>query len=555
MTLREKVGQLFVPYVYGASAGAPDPADVEANRQRYGVDNAEQMIARYHVGGIIYFTWAHNLRGATQTARLSNGIQHAAMRQRVPVPMLISTDQEQGIVHRLPPGATLFPGNMALGAAREPSYAQTSAAVTAQELRAVGINQNFAPDADVNIDPANPIIGVRSFGSSSALVASLTRAAVTGYQRAGVAATAKHFPGHGDTSVDSHVGLPVITHTRSQLEAIDLPPFKAAIGAGVDAIMSAHIVVPALDASRRPATLSRPILTELLRRQLGYEGVIITDSLEMAGVRQMFPDDRVPVEAIKAGADMMLMPPNLPAAIDGVVRAVRSGEISQPHLDRSVYRILELKSRRGLFTSPYVSVSGAKGSVGSLKHWRTARAITDRTVTLIKNGAALLPLAASSHQRVLVVGADTETAQTLARYVALEGASAHYLSTGTDPAKSQVDYAVRSASGFDVVVAVTIDAASHPGQQELVRSLIAAHRQVVVASTGNPYDIAYFTGAQTYLVTYNYTSVSLWSLARVLFGQVDPMGKLPVMIPVAGDPDRVLYRFGYGLRYGSQRGR
>ncbi len=286
MTLREKVGQMFVPYVYGESAGTTAPADVSANRTLYGVDNATQLIDKYRPGGIIYFSWSNNVNNPRQIAGLSNGIQRAAMGQPGMIPMLISADQEQGVVVRVDEPATQFPGAMALGATRNTESARTAAAITGRELRAIGINQDFAPVADVNVNPKNPVIGVRSFGSDPSLVSGMVAAQVRGYQQdANISATAKHFPGHGDTAVDSHYGLPVITHNRSKLESVDLPPFRAAIGSGVDAIMSAHIVVPALDDSGRPATLSRPILTGLLRNELGYDGLIVTDALTMEGVR------------------------------------------------------------------------------------------------------------------------------------------------------------------------------------------------------------------------------------------------------------------------------
>lgn len=286
MTLREKVGQMFVPYVYGESAGTTAPADISANRTLYGVDNATQLIDKYRPGGIIYFSWSNNVNNPRQIAGLSNGIQRAAMGQPGMIPMLISADQEQGVVVRVDEPATQFPGAMALGATRNTESARTAAVITGRELRAIGINQDFAPVADVNVNPKNPVIGVRSFGSDPSLVSGMVAAQVRGYQQdANISATAKHFPGHGDTAVDSHYGLPVITHNRSKLESVDLPPFRAAIGSGVDAIMSAHIVVPALDDSGRPATLSRPILTGLLRNELGYDGLIVTDALTMEGVR------------------------------------------------------------------------------------------------------------------------------------------------------------------------------------------------------------------------------------------------------------------------------
>lgn len=308
MSLEEKVGQLFVMRVYGHSATDPDQADIDANLKEIGVRTAAELISTYHVGGIIYFTWAHNTRDPHQIADLSNGLQRAALAGRSRLPLLVSTDQEHGIVCRVGEPATLLPGAMALGAGGSRSDTRRAAWIAGAELAALGVNQNYAPDADVNVNPANPVIGVRSFGSDPDAVAALVAEQVKGYQGAGIASTAKHFPGHGDTSTDSHTGLPVINHTRAQWEELDAPPFRAAIRARIDSIMTAHIVVPALDPSEDPATLSRPILTGILREELGYDGVVVTDSLGMEGVRTKYGDDRVPVLALLAGVDQPAEP-------------------------------------------------------------------------------------------------------------------------------------------------------------------------------------------------------------------------------------------------------
>ncbi|NEA77367.1 glycoside hydrolase family 3 N-terminal domain-containing protein, partial [Streptomyces sp. SID13588] len=263
-----------------------DQFDIDLNLKEMGVKTAAELIAKYHVGRIIYFVWAHNTRSPHQIADLSNGIQQAGLAQPTPLPLLISTDQEHGIVARVGKPATLMPGAMALGAGGSRSDARKAAQIAGAELAAMGIVQNYAPVADVNVNPANPVIGVRSFGSDPQAVAELVAAQVKGYQGAGIAATSKHFPGHGDTKTDSHYGLPRIDHTVEQWEQLDAPPFRAAIAAGIDSIMTAHILVPALDPAEDPATLSHPILTGVLRERLGYDGVVVTDALDMAGVRE-----------------------------------------------------------------------------------------------------------------------------------------------------------------------------------------------------------------------------------------------------------------------------
>ncbi|MGI5164931.1 glycoside hydrolase family 3 protein [Spirillospora sp. CA-253888] len=484
MSLAEKVGQLFVPTFSGAA-------------------DAESMIKKYHVGGFIYFPG--NLTTPRKTAALSNRLQKASK-----VPLLLGVDEEQGLVTRTP-FITRFPGNMALGATRSTDDARDAARVTATELRAVGINQDYAPVADVNVNPANPVIGVRSFSSDPKLVSTLLSAAIGGYQSAGVAATAKHFPGHGDTATDSHTGLPVIKHTREQWERLDAPPFKAAVAADVDAIMSAHIVVPKLDDSGDPSTLSRAVLTGLLRQKLGYRGVIVTDSLQMEGARRKYGDAATPVRALNAGADQLLMPPSLPRAHAAVMKAVRSGKVSKQRLDEAVGHILRLKEKRGLFGGTQADPARADQIVGSAANKAVARRVAEHAVTLVRNKGGVLPL---KGKRVYVSGPRSDTLA-----AALRGAG---LRTVTAPGSA------------DVTVLTTLN--SDPS----ARIRAAGGKPVVVAALGRPYDLARAGGADAALATYSSGSVAVQALGRVLSGQVKPTGKLPVP---AGAP------IGTGLTY------
>ncbi len=548
MTLEEKVGQLFVTYAYGQTADTTDPADVAHNEQDLGVANGKELIEKYHVGGIIYFAWSNNVADPEQIAGLSNGLQRVATAQRSGIPLQISTDQEHGVVTRVGPPATQLPGNMALGAGRSVPNAYDAARISGQELRAVGINQNFAPVADVNVNAQNPVIGVRSFGSDPSLVSDLVAASVDGYQSANVAATAKHFPGHGDTATDSHYGVPIINHSREEWERIDAPPFRAAISRGIDTIMTAHIVVPALDPSGTPATLSKPIITDILRGEMGYDGVVITDALTMQGVRDGFGDDRIPVLALKAGVDQLLMPApgKLGIAYNAVLDAVRSGELTEARIDQSVHRVLQLKMTRGLFKPKNVFVDESKVSslVGTEAHQKRAQEITDTTVTLVKDDTDTLPLA-NGAQKVLVTGASVTSG--LAERISARGPAATAYNTGTAPSDATIAAAVAQAQASDQVVVATNKAWTSAGQQKLVKQLLATGKPVVVVAVRDPYDIAYFTDAPTYLATYSTTAISVESLARVLFGEVQPAGLLPVAIPIAGDPGATLYPFGHGL--------
>ncbi|EFE69360.1 beta-N-acetylglucosaminidase [Streptomyces viridosporus ATCC 14672] len=557
MTLEEKVGQLFVMRVYGHSATDPDQADVDANLKEIGVRTAAELLAKYRVGGIIYFAWAHNTREPHQIADLSNGIQKASLGLPRGLPVLISTDQEHGIVARVGEPATLFPGAMAVGAGGSRSDARTLGRIAGRELRAMGIRQDYAPVADVNVDPANPVIGVRSFGSEPEAVARLVAAEVAGYQGSGVAATAKHFPGHGDTVDDSHAKLPYIHHTREQWERLDAPPFRAAIAAGIDSIMTAHIVVPALDGAEDPATLSHPILTGILREELGYDGVVVTDSLGMEGVRTKYGDDRVPVLALKAGVDQLLNPPSLEVAWNAVLRAVRDGELTEDRLDASILRILRLKTKLGLFKDPFVSHAGVDRTVGTRPHLAAADRIAECTTTLLVNERGLLPLSRRRRPKLLVVGADPASPSgttgpptgVLAGALTELGFTATALSTGTAPSAATIATAVAAAREADAVVVGTYNVTAGSSQKRLVEQLLATGTPVVAVAIRNPYDVAHLPGVPAYLATYSWTDVELRAAARVIAGRVDPRGTLPVPVQRADDPATVLYPVGHGLGY------
>jgi beta-N-acetylhexosaminidase len=564
MTTREKVGQLFVVEVYGQDAFTVTATAAANNQRLYGVSTPAEVIDKYQPGGVIYYNAGRgpdNVQNPRQIATLSNGLQTVATRQRQPVPLLISTDQEGGaLVFRLSAPATAMPGNMPLGAGRSTADAHRSAEVIGAELAAVGINQDYAPVADVNVNPANPVIGIRSVGEDPGLVSDIVAAEVAGYHAGGVAAVAKHFPGHGDTAVDSHFGLPEVTHSRERLESTDLPPFRAAIAEGVDTIMTAHVVLRSIDPSGAPATMSRPILTGLLREELGYDGLIVTDALDMGGATGTYPPNVAPVEAFKAGADQLVLAPQMDVAYNAVLDAVNRGEISERRLDESVYRILRLKMKRGLFDNPFVDVEQAEKVVGAPDHLADAQAITDRTTTLIKNDAGVLPLS-TAPRNVLVTGWGVTTTSTLGQAIARRGQTVAVQETGTTPSPARIAQVATQAAASDLVVVSTMNAssvdvntglptASAAAQQALVKALLATGKPVVASAMRNPYDVSYLTQAPTYLATYGYTAGSIESLVRVLFGEIEPVGKLPVTIPRA-DGSGALYPFGHGLGYHS----
>jgi beta-glucosidase-like glycosyl hydrolase/endonuclease/exonuclease/phosphatase family metal-dependent hydrolase len=547
MTLEQKVGQLFVCYAYGPTA---DTADAR-NTSLYGVATPAEVVSKFHLGGVIYFAWTDSVKDPQQIARLSNGLQSASWTDSG-IPLQIGTDQEYGVVVRVGAPATQFPGGMALGATRSARYARTAAAIGGRELKAIGITTDFAPDADVNVNPLNPVIGVRSFSSDPALVAQLTAAQVTGYQRDGrIVSTAKHFPGHGDTATDSHTGIPVIGHTRDEWARIDRPPFEAAIRAGIESIMTAHIVVPALDPSGDPATLSKPILTGILRGELRFDGVVITDSLGMQGVRDKYGDAEIPLRAIEAGVDQLLMPVDPGLAYNSVLSAVRGGRISEARIDQSVERILKLKLRTGVVDHPYVDLARVPKVVGTPANYAEAQLIADRSTTLLKNDAGLLPLSPAP-RTILVTG---YSAATLGTALQRRGATTVVKDTGTTPTDAKIDDAVAATGAADVTVVLTNKAwdtevtDKQAKQQKLVNALLATGRPVIVVPVRDPYDVAYFASAQTTLVTYGNAAVSMEALAKVLYGEIAPTGKLPVAIPAQPDPAQTLHPFGHGLTF------
>lgn len=551
MSLEDKIGQLFVLFAYGPDANQPDAR----NTALYGVATPAEVVAKYHPGGWIYFNARDNVQNPTQLATYSNQLQAAAVRTGLHLPLTIATDQEQGVVVRIGPPATQFGGNMAHGATRNTADARTAAGITGRELKAMGIRENYAPVADVNVNALNPVIGVRSFSSDPKLVSDMVVAQVKGYQNdAGIAATAKHFPGHGDTVDDSHTSLPTINHTREQWNTIDAPSFKAAIKAGIDSIMTAHIVVPSLDPSGDPATLSKPILTGVLRGELGFKGLIVTDALEMAAVRAKYGDAEVAVRAIEAGADQVLLPPAPDVQFKAVLDAVKSGRISERQVNASVLRVLLMKIKNGVLFQPFVDPAKIATKVGTPASLATAQTIVDKSITLVKNNTNTLPLS-KTPRSILVTGWGVTTTQSLADSLTKRGATTTVAQTGAAPTDAAIADAVTKAQANDVTVVLTQKAWDKKvtdklaKQQKLVKDLLATGKTVIVVAVRDPYDIAYFDQAPTYLATYGYAAVSMESLTKVLYGEIAPTGKLPVDIPVAGQPQTPLYPFGHGLSW------
>ncbi len=533
MTLDEKVGQLFQIRIDG---------DVLTDATR-------QLIRDKHIGGIIYFQYNGNLNDPVRSAQFSNDLQACALgADGSGIPLLISMDQEGGRVTRITGGAD-FPGNMGLGATRSADLARLAGSVFGSEIRAVGGNMDLAPVLDVNNNPSNPVIGVRSFGEQPELVSEMGRAYVEGLHSAGVIATGKHFPGHGDTSVDSHSGLPIVTYDFATLDSIHGRPFREAVASGLDAVMTAHIVVTCLDPTR-PATLSPDVIGGYLRGALGFDGVVMTDSMGMAGITSGYGVAQSSVMAIQAGVDLLSLSPDLDTAVSAVTSAVLSGEIPMSRLDQSVGRILRLKHRYGLFDNPYVDAQAAAGIVGSPSH-RAAEASAARAgLTLVQNTGGFLPLSLTPSQKVLVVTVQSSTetvadaAARFASYIALKHSNVQSMALAVNPTSSQRTTVKNAAATADVVVVGTSRSqlSSNAGQATLVRDLVAMGKPVVVVGLREPYELAEFPQVNAYIAAYNYRDCGFQAAADAIFGDLDPSGLLPVTIPG-------LYAFGHGLSY------
>jgi beta-N-acetylhexosaminidase len=546
MSTEEKIGQLFETYAYGSSATDVTPAEAATNQSLYGVSTPAEVVAKYHLGAIIYFAWTDSLQNPTQIADLSNGLQQAAA-DNGDAPLLISTDQEGGNVTRIgqPPFA-VSPGNMALGATFSPGDSYDMSHATGEQLRAVGINVDDAPVSDVNTNPQNAADGPRSFGDRAGHVAAMVGASVRGYQDAGVAATAKHFPGLGSTTTNTDNGVATSDETVQQIQRNDLPPFRTAIDNGVDVIMAAHIIMPALDASGAPASVSRPIVTGLLRNQLHYDGVVVTDALSAAAL-QNIPTDRRALQALEAGDDQLLMPEHLGPSIDAIQQAVQSGAISMARLDESVLRILALKQKLGLFQNAMVDSSAAASEVGTPQQLATAARAGRDSITLVRNANGTLPLADTSGKKVLVTGWGSGTTATLASAIAAHGVTTQRVWTNQGESASANAAAVAAAKDSDYVVVTTDNAWGSTGQQSLVQQLTATGTPVIVIALGGPYDLAYIPDVQTYVAAYGYQPPTLNALVADLFG-AQPLGHLPVTVRSV-DGSSVIAHYATGLSY------
>ncbi|MDT7807267.1 MAG: beta-N-acetylhexosaminidase [Acidobacteriota bacterium] len=530
LSLRERLGQMLMTPVQVESVSAERLTELKGQLTELGL------------GGVV-------VRGGSPltVAALTNELQRASR-----VPLFIGADYERGLRMQMSAG-TPFVNNMGVAAAGDVRAAFEQGKITAREARAVGVNWLFGPVADVNNNPDNPVINVRSFGEDPRRVAEFVAAAVRGTRAGGALSTAKHFPGHGDTAVDTHIGLAAIQADTARLSRLELVPFRAAIDAGVDAVMTAHVSVPKVTGDDVPASLSPKVTTELLRRELKFDGLVVTDSLGMGAITRGFPGGEAAVRAVLAGADVALTPPDLKASLDALEEAVKRGRITPERVDESVRRILHAKYRLGLAASRTVNEDAVTQLVESPDSVIASRHVAENSVTLLRDEGGLVPLdAARAARTVFVIVAadeDPEEGRTLVPEIKSRVNGARVLRAG--PKTGAEDYKsllAEALQGEAVVVATFVKRAAGKGtvalpeqQAEFVRHLIAAGKPVAVVAFSGPYLVRQFPKAPAMLVAYGTEDVAQAAAVRVLFGEVPARGRLPVSVPG-------LFEMGAGLQ-------
>ena len=550
MTLDDKVGQLLVSS-FGSEYLSTDSREYDA---------LVRLIHEYKIGGFHVFGGAEPTPDVLLDANygsvtLGQPLAAASLLNRLqaiaPYPLLNSADFETGAGFRLE-GATAFPRNMAFGAAGDERLAYEAGRITAVESRAIGVQVNFAPVVDVNNNPRNPVINTRSYGEDPAAVGRLGSAYVRGLQAGGMIATLKHFPGHGDTDVDSHLGLPIIKDARDVLDRTEFPPFKAGIAAGAGAVMTAHIEMPALDPTpNTPTTLSNPIVTGVLRREMGFEGVIYTDSMGMAGVTALYKPGEAAVRAIKAGNDVVLHSPDDAAAFAAIRAAVESGEIPSAQIEKSVERVLRAKARTGLNRIRAVNLDALPNIVGGRAHQAVADEVSQRSITLVKDTRNQVPLKLAKDAQILYLsildspGGWRIAAPSRAFIPELKrrwrGVTSVELSERSTA--NELELVRAMAPRYDAVIAsVFVRAASGSGRMDLPASMQGLLRAIarqteqsrkpfVTVLFGNPYTATFLPDVPAMMLTYDFYDRAERSAVRAIAGEAPITGKLPIGLP------------------------
>ena len=564
MSLEEKVGQMIGIRYYTDFENFDSDAYKQCRDQMQKYHIGTVLLTVHVSGGVLY------KNPPLEIAAMANQLQRDSK-----LPLLISADFERGLAMRAN-NVPIFPDAMAFGAAGDPALVQRFGAIVAQESRAVGIQWDFYPIADVNSNPENPIINIRSYGEDQAEVGNMAAAFIHGARANGLLTSVKHFPGHGDTSTDSHLGVARVDGDLARLQTIELPPFKKAIDAGTDSVMIAHVTVPALEPDpKKVASTSANVIEGVLRKQLGFKGVVVTDAFEMRGLTSLYPPDqnnpagRAAVDAVKAGEDLILLPSDLDGVFNGIVAAVKSGEIPRSRIDESVERILEMKASVGLNKARLVDLEQVPHLVSRQEDLAFAQQVADAAVTVVRDNGHVIPIPKvptpvstegeifqsqikPAVQVVAVIMADSihtrwERGFEAALKARRGDATVFYVdNTLALPLSSEILQAVKDAGRVVVAAYVTPVAAKQVRVNgKLVNTVglpqntgallsqildVAAAKTAVVAM-GNPYMAQSFPNVQTYICTFSAASSSELSAVKALFGELKPAGKLPVTLP------------------------
>jgi beta-N-acetylhexosaminidase len=551
LSLEEKIGQVFMIWCRASFLNVENPEYLQLL----------DAMTKYHVGSFamtVHVDGPYLLRSEPyEAAELLNRLQSESK-----LPLLFAADFERGVPMRLM-GATVFPHAMAFGGDGKIEDAQAFGRITAEEARAIGIHWNFFPDADVNSNPANPIINTRSFGEDPAQVGDLVAAYIRGAHEGGMLTTVKHFPGHGDTATDSHLGVASVNVDRAHLDSIELPPFRRAIAAGVDSVMVAHVTVPALDPDpNHVATISPIMVSDLLEKQLGFKGIVVTDALDMAGLTHLFANNigRAAVEAFKAGNDLLLIPADFPASYNAMLQAVQSGEITRQRLDHSVLKILKIKASLDLQSARLVDVGAIANTVGKPANLAFGQQVADAAITLVRDNGKVLPLKSKGtakaglpyttqeethNQTVAVLFSDdvrAESGRAFGREFHARIPDARMIYVDSRIAAGMSDDVLKAVDEAKTVVAAVyvVPMAGKVGNSVampdatgvlLQRMLDRAAEKTAVIAMGNPYLAADFPKIENYMCTFSNASVSEIAAVKALFGEIPIRGRLPVTIP------------------------
>ncbi|MGO8948147.1 MAG: beta-N-acetylhexosaminidase [Ktedonobacterales bacterium] len=522
MSLERRIGQLFMVGFPGTVASG----------------EIIELIQHRHVGGIILFS--RNIGDAPQVFELTSQLQALAKETGHAYPLLIATDQENGMVQRLGSAVTPLPGNMALGAIGDAQVVAEVSELTGRELKQLGINMNLAPVVDVNNNAANPVIGVRSFGEDASTVAHLSAAAVRGYHAAGTIPSLKHFPGHGDTATDSHLGLPVLPATLEQLRALEFLPFKSGIREGADTVMVAHVALPRATGTSLPATLSPAIVRGLLRQELGYDGVVVSDCLEMDAVAKTVGTARGAVMALQAGIDLVLVSHSYARqqeSIQAVHEALAHGELDPATITLAAQQVLDLKAR---YLS-WATLLTALGDTNHIRHQQLTKELYARSTTLVRDEVGLLPIDCDDSRRILVVASPPESVsnaadlvyphQFLVECIRQQHPNTQDICLESERAESFEPLLRNLLATADLVIVATINAHLDRRQAALMKYILQSGKPTIGLAIANPYDLSVFPRLGTYLATYEYTMPALAAAVEVLFGKAEAGGRLPVTIP------------------------